>query len=476
MIERERVRAKVVAITLGLTVLTVFVIAAPFVRFAYRAPAAAVGVSTANGLIAGLVAYLVFGRYRRTHSSSDLLLLLALAILAFTSLVFSALPRAITGFQSHSFSLWAPTIGRALGASVLVAAAWAPVRRLERPVRDAVVGGVIAFVSAAVIAALVGALSSGLPVGMELGITSADLGRPQIVGPASLLVIRAVTIGLYVIAIDRFLRRFERTGDELVGWLAIASPFAAFAALHQLLFPTLFPEHLYTADLLRLGFYMVLLIGALQEIHRYWEEAALISVLEERRRIARDLHDGLAQELAFIVSKTTEMDGASGGKSEIGQIGAAADRALGESRRAIAALTRPVDEPLDVGLSQIAEELAERAGTKLELELTSDVRVKPEMKEVLLRIAREAITNATRHAHAGTITVRLSGGPRLRMGIIDDGVGFDPSSAGQDGRSFGLISMRERADALGAELRVNSQRGAGTEVEVVLPSPSRSGS
>ena len=468
-------RGRVALVALVLLVATLGVIFLPDIRFAYRAPAAAVGVSTANGLIAGLAAYLVFGRYRRTHSSDDLLLLVALFLLAFTSLALSALPRAINSLQTQPFSLWAPAVGRTLGAGALLAAASIPRRRRARPLRSAVIAGSAALVVVTGVAAVVGLLSPQLPVGAELGITPADLGHPQIVGPPALLGLRIVAIVLYVSAIFMFVRRFETTRDGLMGWLALASTFAAFAGVHQLLFPTVFPNHIYTADALRLGFSLVLLLGALQEIRGYWEATARSRVLEERRRIARDLHDGLAQELAFIRTKTSEIDRAQG-DVVIRQIRAAAERALGESRRAIAALSRPVDEPLDVGLAQIAEELTDRAGVTLQLDVANDVKVLPDTREGVLRIAREAITNAIRHARPDVITVHLSDSGAIQLRIQDDGVGFDADSPRRDRTSFGLISMRERAESLGAAFRVSSRPAAGTEVEVVLPSESRSGS
>ncbi len=148
---------------------------------------------------------------------------------------------------------------------------------------------------------------------------------------------------------------------------------------------------------------------------------------------------------------------------------AAAERALDESRRAIAALTHPVDEPFDVTLVQTVEEIAERLGSRARLIVDPGVRVPPETREALLRIVREAVTNASRHGGAGLVTVELSNGDGIRLRIADDGKGFDPEAAAARGEGFGLVTMRERAEAVGAELRIWSQPRAGTEIEVVLP-------
>jgi signal transduction histidine kinase len=179
------------------------------------------------------------------------------------------------------------------------------------------------------------------------------------------------------------------------------------------------------------------------------------AVLEDRRRIARDLHDGLAQELAFIVAETS------------GPAAKAAERALDESRRAIAALTRRVDEPLDVALLQAAEEVAHRVGTQVRFDGERVPDVPGETREALIRIVREAVTNAARHGGAERVRIELANGDGLRLRIADDGAGFVPGATRPGG--FGLVSMRERAEALGGSFQVESEPGAGTAIEVVVP-------
>jgi signal transduction histidine kinase len=129
-------------------------------------------------------------------------------------------------------------------------------------------------------------------------------------------------------------------------------------------------------------------------------------------------------------------------------------------------LTRAVDEPLDVALAQAAEEVANRVGARVRLSLDPAADVPATTREELLRIVREAVTNATRHGGASSISVELTNGDGLFLHIADDGVGFEPDRA--DG-GFGLTSMRDRARALGGELQITSAPGEGTEIEVVLP-------
>jgi signal transduction histidine kinase len=192
-------------------------------------------------------------------------------------------------------------------------------------------------------------------------------------------------------------------------------------------------------------------------------------VLEERRRIARDLHDGLAQELAFIASQTRVLAN-SPDPEGIGLVVRAAERALDESRRAIAALTRPVDERLDIALAQQAEELSGRLGVRVLLDLEAIGSVSSDAREGLLRIAREAITNAGRHGRPSKIKVQLENHDGVTLRVTDDGRGFrvDDPRVYVGGR-YGIAGMRERAEALGGSLRLESRPHVGTKVEVRVP-------
>jgi signal transduction histidine kinase len=229
--------------------------------------------------------------------------------------------------------------------------------------------------------------------------------------------------------------------------------------VNYFLFPSLYSEWVYTGDVLRVGFYLVLLGGAAREIHAYWRGLAQAAVQEERRRLARDLHDGLAQELAYIGGRASAV-GAD-------DLTAAAARALDESRRAIAALTLTREEPLDLAVAEAAEDVALRAGARVRLELAPGIRRPPAVQEALLRVVREAVTNAVRHGRAQVVRIDLSNGKGVRLRIADDGVGFD--AAAGDGTGFGLVSMRERVAALGGELRLASRPGSGTAIEVLVP-------
>ena len=155
------------------------------------------------------------------------------------------------------------------------------------------------------------------------------------------------------------------------------------------------------------------------------------------------------------------------------QVVNAAERALDESRRVIAALTRPLDEPLEVVLAEAVKDVADRVGTIAAVSLDRGVRVTPDVREALVRIAREAVTNAARHGEASLVRVELETDDNdhsARLRIADDGRGFDILSTPRTRNGgFGPVSMSERAQAIGAKFHVESSRGVGTTVEVKLP-------
>ena len=465
-IDGDPLRPRLVIITaiVGLAV-TWAVLATPSVQFAYFSPQFHVALETAAGLIALLAAFLFFGRLRENRQQSNWALVYALAISSLVNFAFGVAPAVVGTPAAEDFSVWATSAGRVAGAVAFVVAAfssagWAEKRRY--------IGWIVVaapLATAVVIGAGVSQLLPYLPTG-------ANVSRPVAAAPLSdvhpiVMAIQILGLVLYAAAAAGFIRRSERTGDELMRWLAAGSLLAAFSRLHYMLYPSMFSGWVYSGDLLRLGFYGLLLVGAVGEIRRYWTRMAQAAANEERRRIARDLHDGLAQELAYITAQTRwlRLHERTGGETAVA-LQAAADRALDESRRAISALTRDDDEPLSVALAQAAEEVADRVGTRVHLDLDPDVDLQPDVREGVIRIAREAIANAGRHSGSQAVTVRLSANGRVRLQVVDDGVGFDTTQAPPN--RFGLVSMRERAEALDADFSVTSSPGRGTSVEVAL--------
>ncbi len=114
-----------------------------------------------------------------------------------------------------------------------------------------------------------------------------------------------VCFGLSTVA---FTCQARDSHDELLRWLGPACALATFARINNVLFPSLYSNWLYSGDLLRTGFYLLLLLGAARVIREHWNAQVETAVLEDRRRLARELHDGVLQELSYIRSETRGFD------------------------------------------------------------------------------------------------------------------------------------------------------------------------
>ena len=436
----------------------------PFLRFAYKAPALHVVLETLAAVTALLVAFLVLGRFRQSRRVQELLLALALGVVAVANLLLAALPTALNLGGDTELGRWAPLVLRLLGTCLLAAAALTPLHRVapsRRAPRWAAVAVGVVVVVLVVALALVDQLPAALPPSVDLQ----DAERPLIVGHPLVLAAQVAGGLLYPTAAVAFTRQATRTGDELIRWLGAGCAFAAFARANYFLFPSLYSEYVYTGDLLRLVFYLFLLVGAGKEITSFWQARSHAAVLEERRRMARDLHDGLAQELSYIWSQSEQLARRSDDAQVAERIGGAAGRALDEARRAIDALTRLEDQPFDQVLQRALDDLASRYDVRVTTDLAPEAVVRPDQCEALLRIVGEAVRNAVRHGRAGHVRVTLRGNP-VELTVQDDGAGFTPATASSQPGGFGLISMRERAEALGAQFSIDSAVETGTRVQV----------
>jgi signal transduction histidine kinase len=463
--------AGVLALLVSLA-LTAIVIASPRLRFAYRSPDTHVVIETAAVLIIALAAYLAAARFGRDRRVPGLLTALGLGILAVATTFFAPLSQA-TGVSGGWSAASALLAGSLCGGVLFALSSYARPSELPKRSRAAPLASVGVLAAFALIWLLLDHV--GGDTGTARSLSPADAIRPRPSHDAVVIGAQVMTVAAYLVAWLGFLRRGARDDDEMIGWLSVACAFAAAAQLNYLLFPTVISQWVYTGDVLRLAFCATVLIGAIREIAAYQPQLAQAAVVLERRRMARDLHDGLSHELAFITGQADTLV-EQGAGDEVRNIAAAAKRATEESRQAIAALTRPADEPVDISLATTASELAGRGGAALALELQRGVSVDVPTRETMLRVMREALANAIRHGHARRIAVTLEADDDLRLRIADDGAGFDVDRPGAesdgDGGSqtgLGLVSMRERAEMIGASLLLDSRPGQGTTVELVIP-------
>ncbi len=417
-------------------------------HFVYFAPSLHVALETGTAMI-GLVATAIVVRGWRDRPRLDRLIVAAgLAVIAVTSAVLAAMLAITPGEGPRGI---VALTGMLLGSLLVAVGAFAPAWILARPRAAAV---------AMVAVVLAGLAVTSLPVELVLTewrgqnpLAGADVTRALLSQPLAAIVLQ-MTMAINLAAASVGLTgRGIRTEDAFERRLGLAVLFFAFSMLLYGLMPRVGHEWVHIGDGLRLLSCIVLLWAAVLEVA---VAVAARATARERRRIARDLHDGVAQELAFIRRRAERLDAE--------EIFLAAGRALEDSRWAIEHLAQPPDEPLDRVLARHAAVIAARTGVAVTFTTEGPAQpVGAEVREALARILGEAVTNA-RHGNATRVHVELSTDP-LRLSVVDDGTGFDVA-AGSAG--FGLGGMRERAALVGAELSVRSGPGAGTEVAVEL--------
>ena len=424
-------------------------------------------LATAAAMVLIFIAAVLVARMRRYASRRNLLLFAALLVLAFDHLVSALLTTGFDSLSANRFPTWAAAGNGVLGALLLVGAALLPDRPVVRWVRATrwIIVGCGAGLSAVFLA--VWLLVDHLPRAFDsLPANPEDL---QLLSEhPALFAVELVTAACYAMTGVRFVGIGTTEDDVLSQWFGVGSIVAAVAYLNFALFPAQFTELLYLGDLFFLIAVAAWLYGAVREIATAEAAQAHRAVFTERRRIARDLHDGVAQELAYMESQIhAAMRREDAGPEQWGRVLRTVERALAESRGAINALNRPVDESLADAVHHTAREAADRGGARLRLDLDPKVDVSPDERVALLQITREAVGNAVRHGSARSISIELWNSAGTHLRISDDGDGFDLDSA--PNRGFGLTSMSERAESLGGQFSIISSPGRGAVVEVEVP-------
>jgi signal transduction histidine kinase len=208
-----------------------------------------------------------------------------------------------------------------------------------------------------------------------------------------------------------------------------------------------------------------------------FEASRELSVIEERNRLARELHDAMTQNL-FSLSLTAEAASGlvrtdpGGAEAEIDRIRALARDTQAELRSLIFELRPPQLEKdgLVATIGKDLDILSRAHGLKADLRVHGTPELDSAVELELYRIVQEAVNNAIRHARAETIAVEVEARDgAVMMTVRDDGVGFDPGARAIRERRLGLTSMRERAERLGGTFSVHTAREAGTAVKVEIP-------
>jgi signal transduction histidine kinase len=413
-------------------------------EFGRQSAAAHLVLETVNACVALLLAFLVYGRFRRTYTRQDLLLLQGLVVLGTANALLSV--TLIKNEPPGAFGNWLPPALRILGTLLIAASALAP----DRPARRR--GWRHWALAPAVVAMVV--------IGVLLYWRKESL--PQDSTSNALLIPQLLTLTCFAVAAVAFTVQARSREDVLLRWLGPACALGALARLSYLLFPPERADWLYSGSVLRTGSYLLLLVAAAREISRHWALQAQAAVVEDRRRLAREMHDGVLQELGYIRSEIVSF--ATTDRPRVDRILGASDRALDEARQLLEALGRTDDEPLGLVLHRAVEQLAQRYGVTLDLELDESIVVDRPQRHALVRIAREAVLNAVRHGKVERVRIELGRDAEgSHLVVSDEGPGFDAASRHP---GFGLISMRERAEALPGTLTIDSRPGGGTKVQI----------
>jgi signal transduction histidine kinase len=211
---------------------------------------------------------------------------------------------------------------------------------------------------------------------------------------------------------------------------------------------------------------------------RLLAQARAAGTQDERQRMAREIHDTLAQGLTGIITQVqaarSAEDRPDDWRRHLDNAADLARESLTEARRTVRAVG---PEPLDGAglpdaLAEVAERWSERHRVKAEVTTTGTARpLHPEVEVALLRTAQEALANVAKHAAASRVALTLSFlADLVTLDIRDDGVGFEPDRVrpGEDG-GFGLTVMRQRVGRLAGTLEIESEPGAGTAVFAGVP-------
>jgi signal transduction histidine kinase len=428
-------------------------LAYPTLRHPYSLPELKLVLATVFLLAGGLVALLSATRFGVEGRRFDLFLSTGFFITSVSWLAFSVVP-SIAQADSRRTELWAAIIGRMFGWALIAAAPFVGGRIQRRR----------AVLSNALIAS-VGGLIVIWGMSRSFGVTLPDLNPshdPSV--PASLTGVLAAQGLLNLLAIVGFANRFRQKGEDLDRWLALGATLMLFSSLHFLFTPLVRVGDVSQGDYLRVLAYGVLLVGVWRAIRGSEFGRA---VAEERARVAREIHDGLAQYLFTISAHASMLENGADPATTIPALKAAALAAQQEARYAILALSSASGRaPFDAALRRYVDVLTADGALEVELEIDPAIMLGPDEQIELFRIVQEGLANSRKHAGAQRAWVQIGerAGERF-VALRDDGAGFDASEVGA---GQGLSNMRERAASIGGALTFSSAPGAGTALEVLL--------
>ena len=418
----------------------------------YALPEARLSFDTAVAVVATIVAVLASIRFVVEGRVLDLLVGAGFWSIALGTAAFGLVP-LLGGGTLDPEAAWSLLGSRILGAALIAAAPFTN-RRLGERRRALLCTGVgVAAVLAAV------ALVLGAPPWSAVEPT----GLAPVEG-ASVVTAGALLAALWLVALVGFALRYRTYGRDFDSWMCLAATLALFGDFHLILNPVVSSEVVLQGDFLRFIAYGILLVGVWRAIANAEFGRA---VADERARVARDIHDGLAQYLFAITTQVSMLETGAPLDQVLPRLKRASIAAQQEARFAVLALSSAGGTaPFDSALRRYVDVLTADGALEVELDVDSQVRLAPDEQIEVFRIVQEGLGNARRHAGAHRVEVSIAqrNGRRI-VAVHDDGSGFDVESSGE---GQGLENMKLRAAAIDGEMSLRSVPGRGTAIEVVL--------
>jgi signal transduction histidine kinase len=430
-------------------------LAYPAIRTRFDLPELQLVLQTAMSGAGLLVAVLAAARYSADGRRVDLLLASGFFVLALSSAAFGIGPH-LGGHAIRPAESWTALIGAIAGMALIAAA---PFSRGRSKYRDWAIANAVAAVGIGLFLAwsLLRALGEALPSLTDAKVTGS--------GPFYLTATLSLQALVTLIALVGWGGRFWKTGEDIARWLALGFTLMLFAALHLVFQPLLAGDFVSQGDFLRILAYFVILVGAWRTIRSAEFGRA---VAEERARVAREIHDGLAQYLFAVSTHASMLETGAPPDQIVPRLKEAASLAQQEARFAILALSSAAgNAPFDAALRRYVEFLTADGSLEVELEVDRSIRLAPDEQIEIFRIVQEGLANVRKHANATRAEVMIGQRPygERFVTIHDDGDGFDGEevAAGQ-----GLKNMRARAESIEGGFSLRSTPGRGTALEVVL--------
>jgi signal transduction histidine kinase len=430
-------------------------LAYPTIRTRFDLPELRLVLQTAMSGAGLLVAVLAAARYSADGRRVDLLLASGFFVTALSSAAFGIGPR-LGSHQLEPAESWSALIGAIAGMALIAAA---PFSRGRSKYRDWAIANAVAAVGIGLFLAwsLLRALGAALPA-----LTEANLAGS---GPFYLTATLALQALITLVALVGWGGRFWRTGEDIARWLALGFTLMLFASLHLVFQPLLAGDFVSQGDFLRMLAYFVILVGAWRTIRSAEFGRA---VAEERARVAREIHDGLAQYLFAVSTHASMLETGAPVEQIVPRLKEAASLAQQEARFAILALSSAAgNAPFDAALRRYVEFLTADGALEVELEVDRSIRLAADEQIEIFRIVQEGLANVRKHANATRAEVTIGQRPygERFVTIHDDGDGFDGEEAGA---GQGLKNMKARAASIEGGFSLQSTPGRGTALEVVL--------